>query len=178
MSTTRPPGFEEFVDAHSSDLWRLAWLLTGHRQDAEDLLQETLVRVATAWNRIDHDRQPLAFARTVMTRRNISRWRATRRRVQLVLGDAAAAGDAPETAPSAQSRLEDAEEVRELLSPLNARERSVLVLTYLADLPDEAIAEILRIAPVSVRSLRSRSLARARELHRADDPLLTDRRSR
>ncbi len=162
MSRTRPEGFEEFVHAHADSLWRQAWMLTRHRQDAEDLLQETLVRLVLNWARVDPDRQPLAYARTTMARLHVSRWRAARRRVQLVLGRD------PEILDhrSDFSSVEDQALIHELLAALTARERVVLVLTYLEDLPDDAIAEAVGATTGTVRSLRSRALARLR----ADSP--------
>ncbi len=40
-----PPSWEEVVRQHSGRVYRLAYRLTGDRQDAEDLTQETFVRV-------------------------------------------------------------------------------------------------------------------------------------
>ncbi len=39
------PTWEEVVEAHSAKVYRLAYRLTGNRQDAEDLTQEVFVRV-------------------------------------------------------------------------------------------------------------------------------------
>lgn len=159
MSITWPEGFEEFVRAHTDSLWRQAWLLTGHRQDAEDLLQETLTRLGLGWARIDRDRQPLAYARTTMSRLHISRWRAARRRVQHVLGREPEVGHNDRRDLGA---VEDRAEIHDLLATLSPRERAVLVLTYLLDLPDEVVADAIGAAPGTVRSLRSRALARLR----------------
>ena len=41
----RPPSWEQIVREHSTRVYRLAYRLTGNRQDAEDLTQETFVRV-------------------------------------------------------------------------------------------------------------------------------------
>ena len=77
-----PRGFEEYVAARQAGLLRTAYLLTGHRQDAEDLVQTALVKVVPHWNRIDGDPDP--YVRRVLVRENISRWR--RRRWREVLG--------------------------------------------------------------------------------------------
>ena len=168
MSRTRPEGFEEFVQAHADSLWRQAWMLTSHRQDAEDLLQETLVRLVLSWARVDPDRQPLAYARTTMARLHVSRWRAARRRVQLVLGRDLEIIDHR----SDLSAVENQALIRDLLAALTPRERVVVVLTYLEDLPDEAIAGAIGATTGTVRSLRSRALARLR----ADNPADTSNR--
>lgn len=40
-----PPTWDEIVREHSARVYRLAYRLTGNRQDAEDLTQETFLRV-------------------------------------------------------------------------------------------------------------------------------------
>ena len=66
-------GFEEFVLARRSALLRTAYLLTGHAQDAEDLVQTTLVKVVPQWRRIADNPEP--YVRRAMVNENISRWR-------------------------------------------------------------------------------------------------------
>src|SRR5688572_3198317 len=56
-------GFSEYVAARQRALLRTAYLLTGHRQDAEDLVQVTLVKVVPHWARLHGD--PDAYVRTV-----------------------------------------------------------------------------------------------------------------
>jgi len=41
----QPPSWESIVREHSARVYRLAYRLTGNRQDAEDLTQETFIRV-------------------------------------------------------------------------------------------------------------------------------------
>lgn len=68
--------FELFVAARSAALLRTAYLLTGHHQDAEDLVQTSLVKAVPAWRRITGDPEP--YVRRIMVRENISRWRRRR----------------------------------------------------------------------------------------------------
>ena len=46
------PEFDDFVAAHSTALLRTAYLLTGDRGHAEDLLQTALIKTYLAWPRI------------------------------------------------------------------------------------------------------------------------------
>lgn len=62
-----PDGFAEYVTARQAALLRTAYLLTGHAQDAEDLVQTTLVKVVPQWRRIRDD--PEAYVRRVMSTR-------------------------------------------------------------------------------------------------------------
>lgn len=53
-----PEGFTEFVVARQAALLRTAYLLTAHAQDAEDLVQTTLVKVVPHWRRIRDNPEP------------------------------------------------------------------------------------------------------------------------
>jgi DNA-directed RNA polymerase specialized sigma24 family protein len=68
--------FEAFVAARYAALLRTAYLLPGHHQDAEDLLQQTLVKAVGAWGRIEGAPEP--YVRTFLVRQNVSRWRHRR----------------------------------------------------------------------------------------------------
>src|SRR3954453_22775784 len=68
--------FEEFVVARRGALLRTAYLLTGNHQDAEDLVQSTLIKVVPKWGRIQEGPEP--YVRRVLARESISRWRGRR----------------------------------------------------------------------------------------------------
>lgn len=70
--------FEEWARARSAALARSAYLLTGDLHHAEDLAQETLVRVALRWGRLARDGSPDAFVRVMMHRLSIDSWRRLR----------------------------------------------------------------------------------------------------
>lgn len=50
--------FEQLVDLHQGRLFRIAFMVVGDRQDAEDVVQESLV---LAWRRLDLLEDPAAF---------------------------------------------------------------------------------------------------------------------
>ena len=53
-----PEGFSDFVLARQAALLRTAYLLRGHAQDAEDLVQAALVKVVPQWRRISDNPEP------------------------------------------------------------------------------------------------------------------------
>jgi len=71
-------GFEAFVRARSAALARTAYLLAGDRQAAEDLLQETLARVAERWAAVVRGGDPEPYVRQVLYRRAVDAWRVRR----------------------------------------------------------------------------------------------------
>src|SRR5262245_14505225 len=159
----RDSAFEQFVGESLPALTRHAYALTGDRHSSEDLVQDTLVRMAGAWRRIDKEGNPLAYARMVMLRTFISGWRARRRRPAWEpLVEAPADGD-----PYRGVDVRDS--LRRGLAELPRAQRAVLVLTYLDDLPDDDIAQLLNRRPATIRSLRFRGLQALRIRLSADD---------
>ncbi len=146
-----PRGFEEYVEARQAGLLRTAYLLTGHRQDAEDLVQQALVKVVPHWDRIDGDPDP--YVRRVLVRENISRWR--RRRWREVLGH-----DTPEpdTVDDPTGRLD----LRRALLGLAPRQRAVVVLRFLEDRSVAETAAALGVTEGTVKSQTRDALARLR----------------
>jgi RNA polymerase sigma-70 factor (sigma-E family) len=156
-------GFTEFVRERSTALLRTAVLLAGgDRGHAEDLLQGVLERMYVKWDRIDG---PEAYARRALTHAAVNRWRTRRRRPELPLLDADPAGIEPGGIEPgdrpAEVDLRDAL-VRALLT-LPPRQRAVLVLRYLDDLPDDAVARALGCSVGTVKSQASRALTKLRE---------------
>ena len=82
MRGPRPAmGYDAFVRASTVPLLRVAWLLTGDHHAAQDLVQETHVRMAARWGSITrHDGDPTAYARTVLHRIHIAQGRRRQRR--------------------------------------------------------------------------------------------------
>ena len=73
MNTSSDGGdFEEFARARIPHLFRSAWLLCGHRVEAEDLVQETLAKVRMRRSVGSRLEKPAAYAQTTLTRTFIS----------------------------------------------------------------------------------------------------------
>lgn len=154
-----PDGFAEYVVARQAALLRTAYLLTGHAQDAEDLVQATLVKVVPQWRRIADDPEP--YVRRVLVHENISRWRRRRWRehpTDELPEELATTGDHAELMA-----------VRAALAGLAPRQRAVLVLRYYEGLSEAEIAAVLGIAPGTVKSQARDGLARLRRALPADE---------
>ena len=152
--------FESFVAGRSTALVRTAYLLTGDRSSAEDLVQSALVKVAPRWDRICAAGPPEAYVRTVMYREHVSAWRrrGTAEQWQLV---ASISGDvAPD--PSAEITLRLT--VAVALDRLTRKQRAVIVLRYFDDLSETAVADLLGCSVGNVRSQTARALERLRTL--------------
>jgi RNA polymerase sigma-70 factor (sigma-E family) len=137
-------------------LLRVAFLLTGDRHAAEDLLQEVLEQVYVRWRRVQAS--PEAYARRALVNRSINRWRRRARRPEQALGQHE--GVARDHADAVALR----EVVVEALRALPARQRAAVVLRYLEDLPVADVAAAMGCSDGAVKSHAARGLARLREV--------------
>lgn len=151
--------FSGFVRAHTTALLRSAFLLTGDRGTAEELVQDTLVRLYPRWSQVEAADVPIAYVRRSLTN-NFLNGRRRKASGELLFADI------PERAydPDLPGRLGDRELVRELLNGLPPKQRAVLVLRFFHDLSDEQIAADLGCRQGTVRSIVSRGLSGLREL--------------
>jgi RNA polymerase sigma-70 factor (sigma-E family) len=133
---------------------RTAYLLTGDRPRAEDLVQSALIKVADRWQRLSHG-DPDAYARTCIVRDNISGWRRRRRELLVAATPEQPVGDLS-AAVDRRLALESA------LATLSPRQRSVLVLRYYADLTEQQTADALGLAPGTVKAHAHQALKRLR----------------
>jgi RNA polymerase sigma-70 factor (sigma-E family) len=149
--------FHDFVVAQWHPLLRTAFLLTGHRQEAEDLVQSTLVRVHRNWHRIERRDAPAVYARRVLVNVAGSSWR---HRLRLREHTVESVPDVP--GPDAFGACDDRDVLRRACLELPPRMRAVLVLRYFEDLSETETATTLGISVGAVKSQTSRGLGRLR----------------
>lgn len=148
--------FSEFVATRSAALLRTAYLLTGDRHRAEDLLQTALANCYASWGRIARGQAYDAYVRTALVRTSIS-WLRRRRPLETSL----AAAPEP-TGPDPHVALVERDATWRLLQSLPRRQRAVLVLRYYEDLSDAEIADAMHCSTGTVKSQASRALAKLR----------------
>lgn len=149
--------FEAWVLARGGALARTAYLLTGDVHLAEDLVQDTLARVAQHWRRVSHGDSPDAYARKVMHHLAIDRWRRRSVRPTEVAGSHPEIGSA---GPDVERRLV----LRDALLRLTPKQRAVLSLRFYEDLTEVQTAAVLGCSPNTVKSQTRTALDRLRTL--------------
>ncbi|WP_205860552.1 SigE family RNA polymerase sigma factor [Phycicoccus sp. HDW14] len=148
--------FARWAEATAGRLLRLAHALTGSRADAEDLTQDTLVKVGLAWHRLRQGEEPYPYARRTMVnlflngRRRNRLWHSVAPRLREDVNHT------PEADPDGLAGA------RTLLDRLPPKQRAAVALRYLLDLDDATIAAELGCTEGSVRSHVSRGLATLR----------------
>ncbi len=151
--------FERFVSTYGDRLLHTAYGLCGDWQHAEDLVQQALATVARRWSRIGDNRAGYAYR--CLTNANADRWRRIGRRREVSASPDWLASASVPVRP-ATDRVDDQLLVGAFLQQLPPRQRAIVVLRYLQDLPETAVAEVLGISVGAVKSGASRALARLR----------------
>jgi RNA polymerase sigma-70 factor (sigma-E family) len=150
--------FRGYVAARSPALLRTAYLLTGNRADAEDLLQTALAKTYLAWDRIREREAVDGYVRRVMVNTQTSWWR--RRKVDEYPTD-----ELPERGLGRDAAddlaLHDA--LWAALAGLPKRQRAMVVLRYYEDLSEAETAEVLGVSVGTVKSTTSRARAKLRD---------------
>jgi RNA polymerase sigma-70 factor (sigma-E family) len=146
--------FDRFVAESTEGLLRTAYLIVWDLHEAEDLVQETFVKVARRWPKVSRMDHPGGYARRVLINLALRESsKRSRRRAEL-----------SETRPSDPAApampLGNHDELHAALVALPPRQRAVLVLRYFLDLPEAEVAGALQCSLGTVKSTASRGLAR------------------
>lgn len=143
-----------FVEGRRTALFRSAYLLCGNRDEAEDLVQTTLVKVVLGGRRYGRLDNLEAYARQTLINTFIAGRRRFWRREH-------AYGELPETA-AAPADNDTGLMVRAALAKLAPKQRAVLVLRYWEDLSVNDTADLLGMRVSTVKSHTARGIAAMR----------------
>lgn len=148
---------EELYRSHADEALRLAYLVTGERALAEDLVQDAFVKMLGRFRDL---RNPDAFwwylRRTIV---NLARSRFRRRRVER----AWLATQRPDAAALPGPDVAERDRMRRALMALRPEQRAAIVLRYYEDLSEADTAELMGIPVGTVKSMVSRGMERLRE---------------
>jgi RNA polymerase sigma-70 factor (sigma-E family) len=140
----RRADFENFV-AHNTDaLLRTAYLIVWDLPEAEDLVQETLLKVACRWHRVRRMDQPVAYARRIIV--DLALGGADRRSRRRRERSGEPLPDRHDDAGESNS-IETQDELMHALAALPPRQRTVLVLRHFLDLPEAEVAAAMKCSP-------------------------------
>ena len=141
-------GFIAIYQDRYTSMVRLAVLMLGDQQAAEEVAQDAFAIAYQRWSKIEN---PISYIRQIV----INRCRDVLRRRKLA--NALRAGRPELVVIEPREHLDDA------LAALPARQRAVIVLRFYEGLSIDEIAATLATRPGTVKSLLHRGLARLRE---------------
>jgi RNA polymerase sigma-70 factor, ECF subfamily len=153
----RSDDFEDFYQASYGRTVSIVAAFTGSKAEAEDIAQEAYARALARWPRLRHYDVPEAWVRQVALRIAIDAGRRLRRLLHI---SARLAAEREVLGPQPGDDIRFTA-LGAALAAVPTRERQVLVLHYLADLP---IDEIARECGVPEGTVKSRLAAGRRHL--------------
>jgi RNA polymerase sigma-70 factor (sigma-E family) len=154
--------YDEFAAARLQGLLRYAVMLTGDPHTAQDLVQETMVRVQMKWHRVGRTDVPEIYVKRMLTNAYIDHRRGPWLRRVLLRGEPAAIERLQPAVADPADQAVERDRVWQLLATMPPRQRAALVLRFYEDLGDAEIAEVLDCAVGTVRANISRGLATLR----------------
>jgi RNA polymerase sigma-70 factor (ECF subfamily) len=165
-----PEAFRVLVERYSRTLFRLAYRMTGHEQDAEDAVQETFLRAYRQIHRFDSRSKFSTWLYAIAVNRTLDLLRGRRRRpegsAELAYGTAASGDPDPERlafSGQVQNRVSAA------LAGLSPAERTAFLLRHFEGLP---VAEISRVLGCPDGAARHSVFRAVQKLRRALQPLV------
>lgn len=166
--------WEALVRLYQQPAFRLAYLLLGDADDAEDVAQETFVRAFQALDRFDLSRPMLPWLLRIAAnlahnrRRSIGRFfgaiqRMVREEPRLVGGET-----------NGHEQRWQSQALWEAVQRLSRDDQQIIYLRYFLDMPVEETAQAIDVAPGTVKSRLHRALERLRKVIDRDYPDLRD----
>src|ERR671925_949047 len=151
---------EEFDELRPSS-FAIAYRMLGSVSEAEDVVQEALLRLHRARERGERIESPRAYVATVVTRLAIDQLRSARSRRETYMGEwlPEPLVTSPEEDPARQAEMADSLSLAflVLLENLSPEQRAVFLLREVFDYPYDRIAEIVGKREDNVRQLAGRA---------------------
>lgn len=172
MPSADAHNWDELVQEHQEAVFRLAYLMLGNADDAEDVAQETFINAYKAMHRYDPSRPVRPWLMCICAnlarnrRRSIGRRFAALRRVL---------ANEPEPMTVAERGVKsiDAQVLWQAVRRLNASDQEVIYLRYFLDVPEAEMAVALNVAQGTVKSRLHRALGRLRQVVQKEFPSLS-----
>jgi len=168
--------FKALVDRYAASLYRLAYGITGRHQDAEDVVQETFLRVYDHIDQYSSTRGSVkTWLFTITRNQSINVFSAIKRSMGRIWFEHSPNEDtvnpldahpaSPQTDSEQQmSTMQEMARVKEALSKLPERQRTALMLKAQEDLSYEEIGQVMGTSVSSVESLIFRARKRVIEI--------------
>ena len=155
MSDALPP-FQRFLDAHREPVWRFLVASVG-AVEADDCFQETFLSALRAYPRLAPDSNLRAWVLTIAHRKALDAHRGRARRALPMAEPPVVQAHVP------GGPLQRDEELWQAVGALPARQRSAVVLRFIADLPHREIAAAIGCSEEAARRSLHEGLSKLRK---------------
>jgi RNA polymerase sigma-70 factor (ECF subfamily) len=167
-----PEALSELVDEYSPRVFGLLFRLTGSRETAEELMQETFLRVVRTIPTYQHDGKFESWLFRIAANLARDDARRTRRRGRPLTLDAFGDDDdtGPPDVPDSRRidpgrelmKRESGERLSACLAELSEMDREIILLRYFSELPFREIAEMLQVPLGTALARAHRAMQRLR----------------
>ena len=154
----RDEEFAAYMQARQPSLLRTAYLLTGNRHDAEDLVQSAFAKLYLSWDKVRDHGSIDGYVRRILINENNSLWRRGWKKREYATGDLPDDDHVTDEYDEGQRAA-----VWAVVQTLPRKARAVVVLRYYEQLSEAETADALGISVGTVKSQASRALATLRE---------------
>lgn len=139
--------FAEIVEAYKGPVYKLAFSMTGSRQDADDLAQDVFLKVYTNLSMYDPDKRFFPWLYTIALNTIRNHLKKHKRDMANESDDLALANirDQTDSPESAAEKDEEADRLYAYLDRLPVKLREAVILRYIQDLPFEDVALVLGV---------------------------------
>jgi RNA polymerase sigma-70 factor (sigma-E family) len=155
---SRDADFSAYMQARQPSLMRTAFLLTGDRHTAEDLVQTALAKLYLSWDKVQQRDSVDAYVRRILVNEHNSLWRRGWKRREHATDVIPETDHVVDAYDDGQSGA-----LWAIVQTLPKKARAVVVLRYYEELSEAETAQILGISVGTVKSQTSRALAAMRE---------------
>jgi RNA polymerase sigma-70 factor (sigma-E family) len=156
--------FASFYEQSRDDCLRTVLASVGDLHTAQDLVAEAFARAWASWRKVSRHPAPRAWVVRTALNASVSSWRKRRREVPLRAGPDQAGPDPAAFDPAVFDRAPGVDRtIMTALLALPARQREVVALRIFLDLDTAQTAEVLGIAPGTVKAHLARAIAALRD---------------
>src|SRR3954452_6296703 len=156
----RDADFAAYLAARQPSLLRTAYLLTGNRHDAEDLVQTAFAKLYLSWDKVRDQGSMDGYVRRSLVNEHNSLWRRAWKKREHSADDTVLQGLEEPRHDTFDSGGGIA--LWDVVQTLPRRARAVVVLRYYEELSESETAAVLGISVGTVKSQSSRALATLR----------------
>ena len=147
----RDAEFADYMAARQPSLLRTAYLLSGDRHTAEDLVQTALAKLYLSWDKVQQRESIDGYVRRILVNEHNSLWRRAWKRQETTVSQMP-----DQAAPAPAGRDAD---LWDFVQTLPRKQRAVVVLRYYEELSEAETAAALGVSVGTVKSQASRALA-------------------
>ena len=163
MKLNLPPPFEELVRRHDREILRFLLRISGDREDALELFQETWLRAYRAYPEVAGDQNLRAWLFTIAANLHRNHLRGQSRRKRWITQEATRPGAQPTTNGAQSDPGVTMAYLRSSLGKLPHKQREALVMRKFGGLDYDEIGAALNCSPQSARANVSQAIRKLKE---------------